>query len=168
MATVLRCLMVALVLAAPAARADEPKGGKAAHPLVGTWKLVSAKYNGREPKFPEGTTTLKHVTGSQFMWVSYDKDGKVFRTAGGTYAVKGEGYEETLEYGLGDLTQLEGEVIGRRSYSDGLAEALERFREGTRRADVNIPGWAGLEAIAQLQSEAAFEHPLAVCRQPSQ
>jgi hypothetical protein len=98
-----RWLAVAVSLAAvaPTARADEPKdNGQPGSKLVGTWKLESAKYGGREHKFPEGTTTLKHVTPAQFMWASYDTDGKVTRAAGGSYTLKGETYEETPEYGI--------------------------------------------------------------------
>jgi hypothetical protein len=99
-----RCLavVVALTVAAATAWADEPKGaGKSDNKLVGTWKLVSAKYGGEDFKFPEGTTMVKHVTPTQFMWATYDKDGTVTRAAGGSYTLKGETYEETPEYGIG-------------------------------------------------------------------
>jgi hypothetical protein len=98
-----RCVAVVVSLAAVAApaRADEPKGAAPdGNKLVGTWKMASAKYGGREHKFPEGTTTVKHVTPTQFMWASYDADGKVTRAAGGGYTLKGEVYEETPEYGM--------------------------------------------------------------------
>jgi hypothetical protein len=71
-----------------------------ANKLIGTWKMVSAKYGGSEFAFPEGTTTIKHVTPSHFMWASYDKEGIVSRSAGGTYVLKGEAYVETPEYGI--------------------------------------------------------------------
>lgn len=69
--------------------------------LVGTWKLVSAKYGGNEFKFPEGTTTLKHITPVQMMWLTYDKDGNVTRAGGGRYALQGDDYTDTPEYGVG-------------------------------------------------------------------
>jgi hypothetical protein len=97
------CLALIIPLAVPvsAARSDDPKGGaKPENKLVGTWKQVSARYGGREHRFPDGSTTLKHVTPTQFMWVTYDKDGKVSRTAGGTYSLKGEVYEEYPGYGI--------------------------------------------------------------------
>lgn len=72
------------------------------HELIGTWKMKSAKYGGQEYSFPEGTTTLKHVTPAQFMWVTYDKDGTVTRTAGGGYTLDGDKYAETPEYGIGE------------------------------------------------------------------
>lgn len=92
-----RVLVVILVLAAVAARAEEPKGE---NKLVGTWKQVSAIYGGNEYKLPEGATTLKHVTPTQFMWASYDKDGVIARAAGGRYTIKGDVYEEVPEYGI--------------------------------------------------------------------
>ena len=92
-----------LAITAPTARSAEPnQDGKSENKLVGTWKMVSAKYGGQEVKFPEETTTVKHVTTSQFMWASYDKDGKVTRAAGGDYTLKGQVYEETPKYGMGD------------------------------------------------------------------
>ncbi len=74
---------------------------KAGSELVGTWKLVSAKYGGRDASFLAGSTTLKHVTPTQFMWATYSSDGKVTRAAGGGYTLEGETYQEIPEYGLG-------------------------------------------------------------------
>jgi hypothetical protein len=132
MATIaIRCLAVLAAFAAPAAaaRADEPKGGaKAGGKLVGTWKLVSATYGGQQAKFPEGAaTTIKHVTPTQFMWASYDKDGKVVRAAGGRYTLAGEAYKETPEYGISaDFDLIKGKahtfkckVEGDKWYHDG-------------------------------------------------
>ena len=94
-------LIVALVITAVTARSAEPKAdANSENKLVGTWKLVSAKYGGEEFKFEEGVTTVKHVTTTQFMWASYDQDGKVTRAAGGDYTIKGEVYEETPRYGV--------------------------------------------------------------------
>lgn len=98
-----RCFTVIVVLtgAALGAHTDDLKGGsKTDNKLVGTWKLVSGKYGGNAFKFPEGTTMLKHVTPTQFMWATYDKDGKVTRAAGGGYTLKADVYEETPEYGI--------------------------------------------------------------------
>src|SRR5690349_10170108 len=90
--------------AAAAAPADAPKvEAKSAHPLVGTWKCVSAKYGGREVDRPAGYTQLKHVTPAQFMWAVYDAQGKVEAALGGPCTIKGEEYVETPEYGVGDV-----------------------------------------------------------------
>jgi hypothetical protein len=109
-----RCLAVLMILAATVAdvRADAPKGeAKDANKLVGTWKMVGAKYDGREFDTPEGFTTIKHVTPTQFMWASYGSDGKVTRAAGGSYTLKGEEYTETPEYGIsGDFDIIKGKA----------------------------------------------------------
>ena len=85
--------------------ADEPKKTEAMteNKLLGTWKQVKAKFRGNEVKIPEGTTQLKHVTPTHFMFVDFDKDGKFIDAFGGPYTLKGEKYEETLEYGVGDV-----------------------------------------------------------------
>jgi len=92
-------LTVAATVAA--ARADEPKPGAGDNKLVGTWKCVSAKFDGQEVNRPAGYTQLKHVTPAQFMWVTYGADGTVTRAAGGGYTLKGEVYVATPEYGIG-------------------------------------------------------------------
>ena len=99
------CLAAILVLTVTAVsnRADEPKAeAKSGHSLVGTWKLLTAKYGGEQTELPAGATTLKHVTPTQFMWATYDKDGAVTRSAGGGYTLKADVYEETPQYGIGD------------------------------------------------------------------
>jgi len=103
-----RGLAVVVVLAvAAAARSDSPKSdAKADNKLVGTWKLVSAKYGGQDFKFPEGSVHIKHVTPTQFMWATYDKDGTVNRAAGGSYTLDGDSYVETPEYGLSEDFQI--------------------------------------------------------------
>lgn len=119
--------LAAVVVFAGAAQcgfADEPK---AENKLVGTWKLASAKYGGQEHTFPEGTTTIKHVTPTQFMWATYDSDGKVTRAAGGGYTMKGDDYEETPEYGISaDFDAVKGKahtfkwkVDGKKWHHDG-------------------------------------------------
>jgi hypothetical protein len=62
---------VSFAVATTHAGAEEPKSDiKAENKLIGTWKLVSAEYGGKEAKFPEGHTMLKHLTPTQFMWVT--------------------------------------------------------------------------------------------------
>jgi hypothetical protein len=99
-------LAAAFALASARSPADEPKPE---NKLVGTWKRVSAKYDGTEANLPAGYTALKHVTPTQFMWAVYDGDGKVEAALGGSYTLKGDDYVETPEYGVGDiLGQLKG------------------------------------------------------------
>lgn len=102
MMTFSRQFLVLVVLAAMTAGFAQGDGRKGDNKLLGTWKLKSAQYGGREFRFDEGTAMVKHVTPSQFMWATYDKDGKITRAAGGGYSLKGETYEETPEYGISD------------------------------------------------------------------
>lgn len=69
------------------------------HKLVGTWKVIKSSTNGKEFEYPEGHTTLKHITTSQYMWFSYNAEGKVYRTGGGDYILDGEEYIEIPLYG---------------------------------------------------------------------
>jgi len=99
---VLAALVGLLGVAPGRSAAEEPKPEAK---LVGTWKLVSAKYGGKEVKAAEGVTQIKHVTPGQFVWFSYDKEGKIDtgRMLGGSYTVNGNKYEETPEYGAGPI-----------------------------------------------------------------
>ena len=92
------CLSMLVAFAAP--RADGVKPG---HPLVGTWKLVSAKYGGRDRPLGADETRIKHVTPAQFLWLNYDKDGQAKSGLGGPYTLDGDRYEETPEYGVGPI-----------------------------------------------------------------
>jgi hypothetical protein len=142
------CRRLAVVLAlgvtAAVACAADPKGdGQSDNPLVGTWKLVSGKYGGQEFKFPEGSTHIKHVTPTQFMWATYDKDGVVSRAAGGTYTLKGETYEELPEYGLSsDFDLIKGKaqtftwkVEGNKWYHNGKLSNGQTIEEVWQRVE---------------------------------
>src|SRR5215471_8916757 len=67
--------------------AADPKKAEASadNKLVGTWKMVKAKYGGKEYNIPEGTTEFKHVTPAHFMLAAIDKDGTVRAAIGGPY-----------------------------------------------------------------------------------
>jgi hypothetical protein len=114
-------LCVAFTLATTRAADEKPKGqAKKQNNLVGTWKLVSAKYGGRESKLPEGTTHIKHITPTQFMWATYDQNGTLLRAAGGSYTLKGEDYEEAPEYGIGaDFELIKGKAHSFKCKVDG-------------------------------------------------
>jgi hypothetical protein len=103
-----RILTVAALCFPAVVFADEPKA-QPTHPLVGTWKCVSAKYDDKASPRPDGYSLVKHVTPTQFMWAIYDKDGKVEAVLGGAYTVKGKEYVEVPEYGTaGVLEDLKG------------------------------------------------------------
>jgi hypothetical protein len=95
--------------------------------LVGTWKMVSAEYGGRPSNLAKDFTTLKHYTPTHFMWVTFDKAGKVIRTGGGPYSFNGKTLEETPAYGFGSdfdavnakRQTFEVKVDGKRLYQGG-------------------------------------------------
>ncbi len=113
------------------------ENGKSGNNLVGTWKLVSAKYGGQDFKFPEGHTMLKHVTPVHFMWATFNKDGDVYRAAGGPCTLKGDVYEETPQYGFsqdfdgikGKTHTFKAKVVGDRWHSDGKLDGGTTIEE---------------------------------------
>jgi hypothetical protein len=120
--------IIAISIILTSAVADEPKDkANSENKLVGTWKLLTAKYGGQEFNFPEGTTMVKHVTPTHFMWATYGKDGTVTRSIGGAYTIKGETYEEMAEYGISsDFDLLKGnaqtftwKVVGNKWHHNG-------------------------------------------------
>jgi hypothetical protein len=80
---------------------QNPPTPKADCSLMGTWRLESALFGGKPFSPPEGSTTLKHITPTHFTWVTYGADGTIARTAGGTYTVVGDTYQENPDYGIG-------------------------------------------------------------------
>ncbi len=110
--------------------ADDQKKAEAMteNKLVGTWKQIKAKFRGNEVKIPEGTTQLKHVTQTHFMFVDFDKDGKFIDAFGGPYTLKGEKYEETLEYGVGDVFKV---LKGKPQSFECKVEGAKWYHNGT-------------------------------------
>jgi hypothetical protein len=112
--------------------ATSPSMAEESNKLIGTWKLISAKYGGRESNLLETATTLKHITPVQMIWLSYDKDGKMTRAGGGRYTFKDDEYTDTPEYGIGDFSVVKGQtpvfkckLEGNKWYHDGkLASGL--------------------------------------------
>jgi hypothetical protein len=117
--------------------ADNPKKAEARteNKLVGTWKQVKAKFGGRESKIPEGTTQLKHITPTHFMFVDFDKDGKFIDAFGGPYTLKGEKYEETLDYGFGDVFKA---LKGKPQLFECKVEGNKWYHNGTLSSGMTI------------------------------
>ena len=80
MRSYLLCCVIAVVCVAFASSSSAEDATTAQ--LVGTWKLVSAKYGGRQSALPTELTTLKHFAPTHFMWATYDNRGKVARGPG--------------------------------------------------------------------------------------
>jgi ketosteroid isomerase-like protein len=95
--------------------------------LVGSWKLVSAKSGGQLIEFPPGTTILKHVTPTHFVWVHYDRNGQITQAGGGSYVLDGTRYDETPEYGLGEGVQ---PLLGKRQSFTARVEGNRWYHGG--------------------------------------
>ena len=93
-------LLAGLGTAISAARRPSPAPSPAS--TVGTWKLVSAKANGKAVDVPAGTTVLKHVTPTDFVFVYYTTQGLITVAGGGRYTYDGTRYAESVEYGVGE------------------------------------------------------------------
>jgi hypothetical protein len=127
---VLVTLVAVAALTSGGSTADDQKKeaeARTENKLVGTWKMVKAKYGGKEVQIPDGHTELKHVTPTHFMLAAFDKDGKVFAAIGGPYTLTREKYEEMPEYGLSEIfTSIKGKpqsftwrVEGNKWYQNG-------------------------------------------------
>jgi hypothetical protein len=117
--------VLALAAATAAVQAEDTKGENR---LVGTWKIVSGKYGGIEFQRPAGMTTVKHITPTHYMWATYDKDGQVTRTAGGSYTFKDGVMESTPEYGFGSDFEA---IKGRRQSYKCKVEGNKWYQTGT-------------------------------------
>jgi hypothetical protein len=102
---VLVLVLTAMAASVHAGRTDDPASSTAR--LVGTWKLVSARFGGQESDLPKQQKVLKHLTPVQMVWIRINPDtGQVTAMAGGSYSLKGDAYTETPEYGFGDDFQV--------------------------------------------------------------
>lgn len=136
-----RLLMVMAVLVSTATVSTHASA-EAQNPLIGTWRQVSGKFNGKAYEPPPGMTLIKHLTPTQFMFVDHDKDGKVTDAFGGPYVVKGQSYVETPMYGIGDFHGLKGKsqsftwkVEGKRWYHSGTLSDGATIEEIWERVD---------------------------------
>jgi hypothetical protein len=97
--------------------------------LFGTWRMVSATYNGKVANFPPNQTMVKHVTPEQFTWVVYDQRGRVGVVLGGPLEIKDDNYAETAEYGatadhlMGQTHRYKWRIEGNRWFHQGTTAA---------------------------------------------
>ncbi len=110
------------------------------HQLVGTWKLVSVRNGGYPDLFNYGPLskreTIKHITPTHFMTVTYGENGTVLWGSGGTYKLKEVQHTETIEYGIAPFEKpFKGKGIS-RSFDINISGANLRLTEsipdGTR------------------------------------
>jgi len=118
---------------------------RAENELLGTWKLVEAKYGSTAYKVPEGTTELKHVTAVHWVLTVFDKDGKVGVVMGGPYAMNGDKYEETPEYGI---TEIFTNIKGKPQTFTWKVEGNKWFHNGTISSGLTIEEvWQRVDSI---------------------
>jgi hypothetical protein len=71
--------------------------------LVGSWKIVSASFDGKPSELHRTSVTIKHITPVHIIWIGYQpEDRKIFRSAGGSWTIAEGRYVETMRYGLAD------------------------------------------------------------------
>jgi hypothetical protein len=107
---------------------------RAAATIVGSWQLVSAKANGKVIDVPAGTTILKHVTPTDFIFVYYDERGLITVAGGGPYKLSGNRYEETVKYGRGEGV---GPLIGKTQVFSLRIDG-DRWYHGGRESDGTV------------------------------
>ena len=108
--------------------------GQLAKELIGTWRMVSAKYGGSESELPTQLTVLKHLTPTHMTWMRAVPDsGEVVAMACGKWKLDGDQYSEVPEFGMGgDFATVKGgthvftcKIVGDRWHHTGkLATGL--------------------------------------------
>lgn len=90
------CVSQIAVADDPVPEAELPKQ------LVGTWKMVSAKFGGEDSDLPTRLTVLKHITPTHMTWMRSDqKTGEVVAMASGTWTISGDKFSDTPTMGMG-------------------------------------------------------------------
>ena len=97
--------------------------------LVGTWKLVSATYGGRESSLPTQMLVLKHMTPTHETWMRIDpKSREVVAMAGSRWRLEGAqlivgesgyGLSPTLSSTQGTTDPFSCRIVGNRWYHNG-------------------------------------------------
>ena len=63
---------------------DQVPEEKLSKEIIGTWRMVSAKYGGSETDLPNKKIVLKHITPTHHTWMRIEPDsGEVVTMAGG-------------------------------------------------------------------------------------
>jgi len=81
--------------------APERDEAKLRQQLVGSWRIVSASFDGKPSELHKTSVTIKHVTPVHVIWIGYQpEDRRIFRSAGGSWKITEGRYVETMRYGL--------------------------------------------------------------------
>lgn len=110
-----------------------------AHPLEGSWQLLSGEVNEQGQQLDYANAQMqgvKIISGQQFSFISH-KDGKFYAAAAGSIQVEGQNYSETPKYAsyppmIGETYQfsfkLEGDLWHNERYQDGKLVERETWR----------------------------------------
>ena len=82
--------------------------------LLGTWESV------QPASTPKTVRCVKHITPTHWTWVLYDRESRVAHsTAGGTWTLKGDKYEETNEFSSQNMKHARGKAFAFSFKIDG-------------------------------------------------
>lgn len=110
--------------------------------LVGSWKIVSASFDGKPSELHRTSITIKHITPVHVIWIGYQpEDRRIFRSAGGSWTTKDMKLVETMRYGLD-------EKFRESSFGNSLAFDC-RFEEDRWIQSGKLPNGVFLEEIWQ-------------------
>ena len=71
--------------------------------LVGSWKIVSASFDGKDSELHRTSITIKHITPVHVIWIGYQPEAReIFRSSGGSWTIENGRYVETMRYGIGE------------------------------------------------------------------
>jgi RNA polymerase sigma factor (sigma-70 family) len=93
---------------------QKPDAARLKRALLGTWESVQPASS------PKTIRCVKHITPTHWTHVLYDRDSKVaLSTAGGTWTLKGDKYEETNEFSSEDMKHARGKAYAYDFKIDG-------------------------------------------------
>lgn len=108
--------------------------------LVGSWRIVSASFDGKPSELHRTSITIKHITPVHIIWIGYQpEDRKIFRSAGGSWTIQDGRYVETMRYGLADT--FKADTFGKTFAFDCRFEGNRWIQSG------KMPGGLVLEEI---------------------
>jgi hypothetical protein len=112
--------------------------------LIGTWKMVSAKFGGQTSELPQRLHVLKHITPTHMTWMRIQPEsGEVVAMACGKWKLDGDQFSDMPEFGMGpDFATVKGgthtftcKIVGDRWHHTGklqtgltIEEVWERER----------------------------------------
>ena len=121
-----------LILSSHALVADEPVPTESlAKELVGTWKMVSARYGDRDSDLPKRMVVVKHITPTHMTWFRAHPTTKVVADmASGKWTLEGDQFADFPEFGVGpDFKTVKGgahrftcKIVDNRWYHTGALE----------------------------------------------